>query len=186
MRLITAILFSTCVCCLPILDAQPAQVIIIRHAEKPETGDNLSLQGWQRAAALVPFFLNNQEDLEFGPPFAIYASGPKNSNSSMRSIETVQGLAKTLKLSIDSDYDSHEYDKMVKNMLSHSEYAGKMVLICWGHDHIPKIAQLLGIAHPPKWKSKVYDRLWIITFSPDGTTNFQDLPQRLMFGDSTK
>jgi len=41
------------------LHADPAQVILIRHAEKPEQGHDLSLPGRQRAAALVPYFREN-------------------------------------------------------------------------------------------------------------------------------
>jgi hypothetical protein len=38
--------------------AQPAQVLIIRHAEKPReiSAVNLTLKGQERAMALVPFF----------------------------------------------------------------------------------------------------------------------------------
>jgi hypothetical protein len=57
--------------------AEPAQVIIIRHAEKPEDGNELSLEGRERAAALAPYFLANLDLLEFGPPVAIYAQAQK-------------------------------------------------------------------------------------------------------------
>ena len=33
--------------------AQPAQVLVIRHGEKPESGEHLSLKGQERAAALA-------------------------------------------------------------------------------------------------------------------------------------
>ena len=69
--------------------AQPAQVIIIRHAEKPTSGNELSLRGEERAAALVPFFLGADELLEFKTPVAIYAQAQKKETSSIRSIETV-------------------------------------------------------------------------------------------------
>lgn len=38
------------------LHAAPAQIIIIRHAEKPPEGNQLSIKGMERAAALIPFF----------------------------------------------------------------------------------------------------------------------------------
>ena len=53
--------------------AGPAQVIIIRHAEKPPVGDDLTPKGRQRAAALVPYFLETPEVLEYKLPAAIYA-----------------------------------------------------------------------------------------------------------------
>ena len=54
------------------LSAEPAQVIIIRHAEKPDEGNELSLAGRERAAALAPYFLGETALLRFGPPVAIY------------------------------------------------------------------------------------------------------------------
>ena len=74
--------------------AQPAQVIIIRHAEKPDSGNGLSLKGMKRAAALVPYFLGTESLLKFGEPVAIYAQAQRHETSSIRPIETVRPLAK--------------------------------------------------------------------------------------------
>ena len=48
--------------------AKPGQVIIIRHGEKPAEGDDLTVKGRERAAALAPFF----QDGDYRP-VAIYA-----------------------------------------------------------------------------------------------------------------
>ena len=74
---------------------------------------------------------------------------------------------------------------MVKEILAKPEYDGKVVLICWSHKDIPGLATALGVANPPVWHGHVYDRLWIIKFK-DGKATLQDLPQRLMYGDSAK
>ena len=56
-------------CATSLVYGRPDQVIIIRHAEKPEEGEDLTAKGRQRAAALAPFF----QDGEHLTPVAIYA-----------------------------------------------------------------------------------------------------------------
>ena len=34
--------------------AMPAQILFMRHGEKPKKGDELSAQGWQRARSWIP------------------------------------------------------------------------------------------------------------------------------------
>ena len=53
------------------------QVIVIRHGEKPDSGNGLNSQGFARAQALVDFLLNNPAVTKFGTPAAIYAMKPK-------------------------------------------------------------------------------------------------------------
>jgi broad specificity phosphatase PhoE len=89
--------------------AQPSQVILIRHAEKPMSGNELSPQGRERAAALVPFFLGTDELLEFNTPAAIYAQSQKKETSSIRSIETVKPLAEALQLRINKTSARDEF-----------------------------------------------------------------------------
>ncbi len=54
-------------------EATPAQILIIRHGEKPP-GDapNLNEQGRQRSGALAFYFQLNPLVTDFGPPVAIY------------------------------------------------------------------------------------------------------------------
>jgi hypothetical protein len=74
---------------------------------------------------------------------------------------------------------------MVETIFAESACAGKEVLICWHHGRIPDIAKALGIAKPPKWDGKVFDRVWQITFTK-GKAALKDLPQMLLYGDSAK
>ncbi|HEY7310182.1 MAG TPA: hypothetical protein VH643_12540 [Gemmataceae bacterium] len=166
-------------------DGRPAQVIIIRHAEKPDEGNHLSLKGRERAAALVPYFQGRPEVLKYKTPVAIYAQGAKNEDSSHRPVETVKGLTRALKLEIIDKYTHDEYPKMVAEILATKEYDGRMVLICWEHKVIPDMAKEFGVKNAPgKWHGDIYDRTWVITFPPEGKPSFENLPQKLMFGDS--
>jgi hypothetical protein len=167
--------------------AKPARVIIIRHAEKPEEGNELSLKGRERAAALVPYFLETPGLLKDMPLAAIYAQGPKKDGSSIRSIQTVKGLADARKLTIIDKYTRDEFPEMFAEIRKDPAYEGKTVLICWEHKAIPDIAKAFGADDAPdRWHGSAYDRTWIITFKPDGKLTFQNLPQKLMYGDSAE
>jgi hypothetical protein len=131
-------------------EGKPAQVILIRHAEKPPEGDDLSLKGKERAAALVPYFLGRPEVLQFKAPVAIYAQGPKKEGSSRRPVETVKGLAAALKLDVIDKFTHDEYPQMVEEVLARPEYEGKTVLDCWEHKILPDIARAFGVKfHEP-------------------------------------
>ncbi len=163
--------------------AGPAQVILIRHGEKPPTGHGLSQKGKERAAALVPYFLGRPEVLASGPPVAIYAQKSTPLNRSRRPVDTVKGLAKKLKLTV-VEYAHEEFAAMVKEITSQRRYQGKTVVICWEHRAISDIARAFGVA-APKFPS-TFDRTWIISFGKDGKPTLRDLPQKLLFGDSPR
>lgn len=180
------------------LEAFPAQIIIIRHAEKntsnhtgshaEKMGNNegLSLKGKERAAALVPYLLETPELITFNAPAAIYASIPPKPATSQRSLDTVRPLADLLKIAIRDTFESNDYKKMVEEIKKDSALSGKMVLICWEHTYIPEMARAFGAYQTPAtWSASSFDRTWIITFQPSGKAIFQNLPQRLMFGDSS-
>jgi hypothetical protein len=195
----------------------PDYVLIIRHGEKvgnpkkdDDGGNDLSIQGSARAAALPSLFVPGQSQLacefDFDPPsFACsYEKVPlagtrprfptpnsifatQQSKNSKRPIETVTPLAIALGLPLNDGFKDKDKDveKMVHAILNDTAFAGKVVLICWHHGKIPDIAKALGVSRPPKWDGKVFDRVWQITF-PKGKANLEDLPQRLLFGDSQK
>ncbi|HEV8051708.1 MAG TPA: histidine phosphatase family protein [Parachlamydiaceae bacterium] len=167
------------------LNALPAQIIIIRHAEKPEQGNELSTKGRERAAAMAPYFSETDYLTTNGTPAAIYAMAAPKGDSSLRPIQTVTPLATLLKMEIKNSFERDNYRKMVEEIKSSPMYHGKTVLICWGHKLIPEIARAFGALQTPgHWPPSVYDRTWSITFSTSGRTTFLNHAQRLMYGDS--
>jgi hypothetical protein len=169
------------------LEALPAQVILIPHAEKEPESVKLSLLGQERAAALALYFLGTPDVMKFGPPVAIFAQKPGPQDKSLRSIETVNPLAKTLNLQPNVEYENMEYLEMATAVLSNPAYSGKAVLICWEQQAIPEIARAFGaIDAPKKWQREAFDRTWVITYRDDGSVTFENLPQRLMYGDSSQ
>jgi hypothetical protein len=186
-RFVFGLTTALCAAAVSAAFAQPAEIIIIRHAEKPPEGSHLSLAGRERAAALVPYFLETPELLEFKTPVAIYAQAPKNGTSSVRAIETIKPLADTLKLPINEPYVRDDYRKLVAEIMARKDYEGHTVLICWEHKMILDIAKELGVENvPSNWPAGTYDRTWVVRFAPGQKPQLRDLPQHLMFGDSEK
>lgn len=167
------------------LNALPSQILIIRAAERPLQGNSLSTIGRERAAALAPLLTESSEFITFGQPVAIYAAGQSTSDPSKRAIETVKPLADLLKLTINDKYGSQDYKKMVEEIQFESLYNGKTIIICWEQPSIPEIARAFGaLQTPARWPIDAYDRIWSITYSPTQKALFQNLPQRLLYGDS--
>lgn len=179
------------------LSALPAQIIIIRHAEKnsathadkkstASANDELSLKGKERAAVFPLYFNETTELISFSTPAAIYASIPPKPATSKNSIDTMRPLADSLKLTIRDTFESNDYKRMVDEIKKDATLTGRTVLICWEHTYIPEIARAFGAFQTPAtWPSNAFDRTWIITFQPSGKAVFQNLPQRLMFGDTS-
>lgn len=172
--------------------AAPAQVILIRHGEKQDVGPELNAQGFKRAGALVNFFKSEPAVTRYGTPAAIYAAAPKNADSSVRSIQTVTPLAKALGIKIDADFTRGQTSAVVQDLMENPAYDGRMVLICWQHTNLVQLAQTLAeynnsqkVAIPQVWPDGAFDRVWLLDLSKNGkVVSFQNLPQRLLPGDS--
>jgi broad specificity phosphatase PhoE len=151
-------------------------ILIIRHAEKPEQGPNLSEQGQRRATALVTLFRTC-----FRAPDKLYAAADKPKSSRPR--ETLEPLGAALGLPLESSIgDSAALAKRLSD-----EPNDSLVLISWRHEHIPELARALGASDvPPEWPEDIYDRIWRLMRMDDGALRVADLPQALMPGDSVK
>lgn len=168
------------------IEAAPTQVLLIRHAEKPLQGNSLSTKGRERAAALTPYFMETEALLKQGQIVAIYAMKTSKNEPSMRPIETVTPLATALQLTLNTNYEYDDYQRMVNEIMSEKSYHGRTVLICWEHHLIPEIARAFkALQSPTKWQDQIFDRVWSITISASNKASFQNIPQRLMFGDTS-
>jgi broad specificity phosphatase PhoE len=154
----------------------PHRIFIIRHAEKPETGNSpyLSEKGRLRAAALTRY--------AFPTLAGIFAA--RTSPVSARPVETVTPLAAVKGVNIDAEVRDKEFPRLVDDVLS-GRMAGSDLLICWHLEEIPHLTKALGVnlTRSYKWPD-VYDRIWVVTYLKDGTPTFEDRPQRLLPGDS--
>lgn len=164
----------------------PGQVLIIRHGEKPgdpgldsdADGPDLSPEGYKRAAALSVHI-----PASFPKPDVLIATQP--SRHSNRPLQTITPLAEKLKLDVNSKHPDDDYGTVAQRIRNNPKYAGKNVLICWHHGKIPQLAAALGVVNPPSpWPGQVFDRVWQIDFA-GGVATLKDVPQRLMYGDSS-
>lgn len=148
------------------------RVIIIRHGEKPEEGDNLSCAGLNRALAL-PAVLNR---LMPTPPDYTYVpligtDGQKTSTARM--FQTVTPYAVQHNLVVNSDYVVENTAGITKELRQQRGTA----LVVWEHDSIPEIAKKLGIKGPLEWPDADFDSIWTIDFSGGGAKGKAKHPQ---------
>lgn len=173
--------------------AAPAQVILIRHAEKQLEGNQLSEKGFKRAEALVNFFLTAPAVTGYGTPVAVYAAAPKHEDSSIRSIQTVTPLALALGLTVNTNFTRGQAHKLVADIMENPKYTGRLVLVCWQHGHLTDIVRELAeyspygpaaqVSLPGEWPDARFDRAWIIDLYRGRVVSFKDIPQRLLPGD---
>lgn len=159
----------------------PAAIIIIRHGEKPDDPDalHLSKQGEARARGLVGFFTKDARATKHGLPAVLFASHPTHRGNGQRPQETLQPLAKKLKLEIQTPFESKDYAQLAHQILSGPEYRSKTVVICWTHEHLPALAAALGVTpEPSKWKDSDYDSAYVITY-PEGKAHLKVMAQNL-------
>lgn len=142
-----------------------AVVLVIRHAEKPESGEGLTPTGEARAKAYVGYFKSLKID---GKTFHIdHIFATADSKNSHRERLTVEPLGKALGLPLDLRYKNKGYGEMVKDIKSHS--FGKGILICWHHGNIPSLVAEFGapatLFSGGKWPSETFD--WIVELKFD-------------------
>lgn len=167
--------------------AQPAKIIIIRHAEKPpdDSKESLSLKGQERAMALVPYLtemLGARDKASLPFLFATKIGRKKPDNHTH---ETLEPLSRQLGIRIRAPYANSEYEALARELLTERVYAGRTVLVCWTHTRIPDLVKALGVnLKLPAWDENVFDRALVVTFE-GGKAKMENLPQKLLYGDSS-
>jgi len=168
------------------LRATPAQVIFLRHAEKPDSGTELSERGRARAQALATLFTHDPRVLEHGPAVAVFVMKPAK-YSSIRAVETMFPTGQALHVPLKNNYFREDIDGLAHALLNPKKYNGGTVIVCWEHNQIPEMLKALGWTEgPPRWRDQDYDRLWILDLEAGKPVRFRDLPQRLLPGDAEK
>src|SRR5215213_9356656 len=109
--------------------SQLEKVIIIRHAEKPENGDNLSCKGLNRALEL-PDLLKKK----IGKPDYIFvpAMNTGKNTSMARMYQTIVPFAVKYNLNINTKYVVNDAKGLARDILKRSG----TVLLVWEHNHI--------------------------------------------------
>lgn len=133
------------------------RVVIIRHAEKPEKGDNLSCQGQNRAVQLAQVLYQ-----QFQLPDYIYVPSldADKATSHSRMFQTITPFAVKYNLAINSKYQDDDYAGVASNVLKKHG----TVLMVWSHNSIPKLAKALGVKKPADWKDSDFDSIWVLNY----------------------
>gem|GEM_PF-810233 len=169
----------------------PAQVALIRHGEKPASGNELNSQGCERAYLLPNYLLHNPVLSEFGLPKALFAQQMATVDNTVRPIQTLIPTAVTLDspgqpFRIDNRFLRDDVDNVANEILQNPAYDQGTVIVSWEHKVLVQVAQALGANVPAElqnWPSSVFDQTWVIRFS-GGQATLQVLPQSLLTTDS--
>ena len=158
---------STTACAKPGHSHKDLRIILIRHGEKPDNGDNLTCAGLNRALKL-PEVLKNK----FGIPDYIYAPSPNTGKQTKngRMLQTIMPFAVKYNLTINTSCNVDESDKLVKDI---NKTSG-IVLVVWEHKELATIAEMLGVKGYIKWDPDDYDSIWIITYKHGQATLTKD------------
>lgn len=175
------------------------RIMIIRHGEKHSGTDEhgvdmqgsparheLTVRGWQRSGALVPFFApanGHPPGSLISTPKSIMASGATKHSPSLRAQHTVRPLADLLGIKIDTRFPDENEVAAAAAALT----AASPVLIAWHHSHIPILAKLMAgalLPCPDAWPDDCFDMVWVL--DRDGETGpwrFSQVVQRLFVND---
>jgi broad specificity phosphatase PhoE len=153
------------------------KIMIIRHAEKHQHGygrgvtedgrpapHELTVRGWQRAAALVHFFVpigTAPNGSPIQPPRSIFASNATKQSPSLRAMHTVGPLAATLGIRVNHDYAEDQEAQLAAAVFT----APSPVLIAWHHGHIAKLTKQIAGEHlacPSHWPDERFDVVWVL------------------------
>jgi hypothetical protein len=173
-------------------------IMVIRHAEKPRPGGDetavddrgvadpagLSVRGWQRAGALVPYFASRTSSSRqpgIAPPAAIFAAA--SHGRTRRPALTVAPLAAALQVQVQAE---HRSDGGEDEVIRRSLAADGAVLICWRHEQIPVLAGALGVAEAAsrRWDDDCYDEVWVFARDDDLGWRWSVQRQSLLAGDA--
>ncbi len=181
------------------LHALPAQVVIIRHGEKDPITRGLTQEGQERAAALAYYLTQTDYLLNFGLPFALFASRsiPISDRLVPRTIETLMPTANFLQLPIHSPFNGYQVNEIANFIFNNNAYNGKNIVICWNHSSIHDLLNAFGYQAPfacsvinKKYPDCRFDLAFVLAFPAPEPVGGQ-LPyatvflQQLIFGDLT-
>jgi hypothetical protein len=162
-------------------EAQPARIIVIRHAEKPADtlNQHLSEEGQFRARRLVRWLTQGKVLDTNGAPAALYAAEPTRRGRSVRCVETLTPTAEKLGLKISTPYAAGDFEYLARKVLHDKSLRGKNIVICWVHEYLPELAVALGVTpKPSKWDGDDFESAYVITF-PKGKAELERTKQRL-------
>jgi hypothetical protein len=147
-----------------------AVILIIRHAEKPDSGPGLSPMGERRAAAYVDYFARNFL-IDAKPLHLDCLFAAADSKESVRPRLTLGPLGRNLGLAIDTRFKNKEFKELANELRSKGH--GSCILICWHHGEIPNLVGALGgdpgkLLPDGEWPGHVFGWVLQLRYDQDG------------------
>jgi phosphohistidine phosphatase SixA len=141
----------------------PKQILLMRHAEKPDDvrDPNLSDAGNTRAEKLADYVPQN-----LGIPDFLFASA--KSKHSIRSIETITPLSKEIGVPIDATIADQDFPVLADDLLTDGKFGSKLILVCWHHGFLSDLAFALGASRdhvPHHWDPLVFNLVLKLDYS---------------------
>ncbi len=135
------------------------RVVFIRHAEKPDNGDNLSCKGLNRSLQL-PAVLTRKFQT-FHKVF-VPSLNAGSSTKHARMYQTIVPYAIKQNININSKYDAED----IEGITAAIKKSEGSILLVWEHKNIPKIVKALGAKSDGlKWDDNDFDSIWVLTFN---------------------
>ena len=179
--------------------------MLIRHAEKAEPEDaetgvkksgeddkhSLSVEGWQRAGALVSLFAPLRRELpepRLARPasmIAEFADAPgSEEKKSKREEQTLLPLGKVLGFKPDFSFGKGQE----KEAAEKARESDGPVLIAWEHHKLCELAKAIvdDPQIPNKWPKDRYDIVFVFRLGANAVYTFEQVPQLLLPGDADK
>lgn len=157
-KLITCLLLFIFICTYSFGQGGVQKIVILRHGEKPDEGENLSCAGWNRAMQLSQVLYK-----KFGLPNQIYIpslhTGKKTTVARM--YQTIVPFAIKYNLNLNTKFNVQDIDKLSAQI---KQQSGTTLLV-WEHKNIHKIAAAFGIKEKLSWDNDDFDSIWIITIT---------------------
>jgi|SRR5579871_223039 len=151
-------------------------VLIIRHAEKPDSGPSLNADGFARAKKYAQYFNPFHVDGTTIHVDALYAGA--DSAESTRPRLTLEPLSHATGLPLNTQFGSNEPEALVHALLT--EPHGDDILIAWRHKKIPALLKAFG-ADPAAllpdgvWPDSIFDWVVLLRYDSAGHLETQKL-----------
>lgn len=157
-------------------DGCQATVVILRHCEKGSVREHCNAIGFERAKYIATLFGNDAE-ARWPAPTYLFATAPGDRNNDLvqnyREVETIVPLSDKIGVPIDTTYgmnNEKEFSKDIFNLLRSGDMCGKVALVSWKHEDIPRLARTLGCGPedgcPLEWADdEDFDSTWQISYS---------------------
>jgi hypothetical protein len=172
----------------PASELHDTDILIIRHAEKPDSGPGLSPAGQARADAYVRYFKTLSLGSRSLTPDRLIAGA--DSARSWRPRLTLEPLSQALSLPIDLKFTNAQGRELAEFLRGRRH--GRCILICWRHGGIPDLVSALGadpgeLLPEGKWPDDEFAWLLHLRYGQEGHLipgGAKRIPEALMPGDS--